>query len=53
MNELRRLFLDRLHYLRMTVAGGTHCNSGIAVEENVAINVLDPNALGALSDKFE
>ena len=53
VNELRGLILNRLHYLRMTMAGGTDCNSGVAIEEDVAINVLHPNALAAFSDKFE
>jgi hypothetical protein len=37
----------------MTMTRGADCNSGVAIEEEVAINVLDPNALGAFSDKFE
>jgi hypothetical protein len=37
----------------MTVAGRTDCNSGIAIEESVAVDILDPNARSAFSYQLE
>ena len=51
VQELLRLVDDRLHDVGMRVAGGGHGNAGRAVEEDVAVHVLDDRALAARDDE--
>jgi hypothetical protein len=51
--ELRSLFLNGSYYFGVTVAGGAHRHSGVAIKEGVAVNILYPNTLSALSHKLE
>ena len=44
VQELLRLLDDRLHHLRMRVAGGVDGDAGGAVEEDVAVDVLHGGA---------
>jgi hypothetical protein len=53
MDQLFRLILDGAYNLRMTVTRRADCDSGVAVEEDVSVNVFDPNSLTALSDQFK
>src|SRR5262249_28546919 len=48
VNQLRSLVLNRGHDFRMTMTRGTDRDAGVAIEEHVAIDVFDPDALGAL-----
>ena len=48
VQKLLRLIGDRLHDRRMGVAGGAHRNAGRAVEEDVAVDVLDHRGRSAL-----
>ncbi len=41
------LIFDRRNYLRVTMAGGNHCDSSIEIEETVAIHVFNDGALSA------
>ena len=51
--ELFRLVFDCLHDFGMAMAGRTNGDTGVAVKENVAVNVLHPHPLGAFGDQFE
>ena len=53
MNQLRGLFLNRGDNFGMTVSGRTHGDAGVAIEKQIAVNVLNPDARGTLGDKFE
>ncbi len=52
MNQLRSLILDRLNDFRMTMSGRADGDSGVAVEQDVAINVCDPDTFAAFSDQL-
>jgi hypothetical protein len=53
VDQLLSLLLNGGHNLGMTVTGRTDGDTGVAIEEDVAVNILNPNALRPLSDKFE
>ena len=50
MDELRGLLLDRGHDLRVRVAGRGHRDAGREIEEEVAVDVLDRQAVAADRD---
>ncbi len=51
MQELVSGLLDRLHHMRMTVAG-THGNAGSEVQKAVAVHVPDLDALAVRHDEW-
>ena len=51
--EFGCLVLDRFDDLGMAMSGGTHCNAGVAVEKNVAVNVFNPDPFSAFGDEFK
>jgi hypothetical protein len=51
VQELLRLIGDRLDDVRMGVAGRGHRDAGGAVEEGVAVDVLDRGARSARDDQ--
>jgi len=53
MNELLTLLLNCANDFRMTVSRRTNCDSGIAIEESVTVDVFHPDALGALGDNLK
>src|SRR2546423_11159285 len=44
VNELLSLLLNCAHDFGMTMSRRTNCNSGVAVEEGVTVNIFYPNA---------
>ena len=51
VNQLRGLFLNGADDFRVTVTGGADGDARVAVEERVAVNVLDPDSRGFLDDE--
>ena len=51
VQELLRLIRDRLDHVRVRVAGRIHRDARRAVEEDVAVDVLDHRAASALDDE--
>ena len=47
MDQALRLAFDRLHHLRMAVAGGRHRDAGVEIEEPVSVDVFDHGAFAA------
>ena len=53
VNQLSGLVLDRFHDLRMTMAGRTNGDACVAIQEDVPINILDPDTAGTFGYQFE
>src|ERR1700681_843993 len=53
VNQLGGLVLNRAYDFRMAMPGRTDRNPGVTVQKNVAINVFDPDAGGALGYQLE
>ena len=53
VNQLFCLLLNGFDDFRMAVAGRTDRHTRVAVEKNVTVNVLDPNATTAFGDEFK
>ena len=53
VNKLRGLILNGLDDFGVTMTRGADCDAGVAIEEGVSVDVLHPNALRSLGDKFE
>ena len=53
VNQLRRLILNRTHDFGMTMTSRTDSHAGVTVEEQISINVFDPNALPTFRHQFE
>ena len=52
VDEARGLLLNRFDHFRVAVASGADGDAGVAVEEDVAVHVLDPDARGAFGDEL-
>src|SRR6185437_8948853 len=50
MNQFRRLILDGLYHLRMTMAGRANSDARSEIEKFVAIDVFHPNATSSFGD---
>jgi hypothetical protein len=50
MDQLFRLILDGAHNLGMTVSRRANCDAGVAIEEDVSVNILYPYSFTAFSD---
>jgi hypothetical protein len=48
MDQLRGLFLDSFDHVRMTMARRADSHARVAIQKDVAVDVFDPNAAGAL-----
>src|SRR5258707_8688819 len=53
VNQLRDLILDGGHYFRMAVSSRTYGDAGVAVEEDISVDVFDPYTAAAFSHQLE
>src|SRR5687767_14087274 len=53
MNQLFCLLLDSSNYLWMAMSGRTDSNAGIAIQKQIPIDVLNPDAAGPFRNEFK
>jgi len=51
MDQLANLFLDRRDDLGVAMSGRTHGDARVAIQENVAVRICDPNAARMVGNK--
>jgi hypothetical protein len=53
VDQLLSLFLNSLDDFRVAVSGRTNRDPGVAIQKDIAVNILNPDTLGTFSHQFE